>query len=238
MRLIILLFLFIFIITRNVQAQLPDKQLASAHKKIRKGKIIDKDDFERSDRTHWIIEMAPQPNSSVSVKNGKLVLDTKGGVTVWRNLSFTGNIIIEYDRRVVMEGGINDRLSDLNQFWMASDPMNKNLFTRNGILENYDSLLLYYVGMGGNTNKTTRFRKYENGKRELLQEFSDSLHLLQANTVYHITTIIKDGVTSFWVNDQCYFIYRDPHPLTSGYFGFRSTKSRQEIDNFKVSAIK
>lgn len=237
MRLTILL-LSILILSSDLQAQLPDSQLVSLHKKIKKEKTIDKDDFEKWDSSHWVIEMDPQPNSSVTVKNGKLVLDTKGGVTVWRKLLFTGNIVIEYDRKVILEGGINDRLSDLNQFWMAGDPSNKNLFTRKGVLESYDSLRLYYVGMGGNTNKTTRFRKYENGKRELLQEFSDSSHLLQADKVYHITTIIKDGITSFWVNDECFFIYHDPKPLTSGYFGFRSTKSRQEIDNFKVTAIK
>jgi rhamnogalacturonan endolyase len=183
----------------------------------------------------WVIEMAPLPGSAVYTKDNKLVLDTKGGVTVWLNQLLKNNLRIEYDRKVIAAGGVNNRLSDLNNFWMASDPRNKNLFTRNGVLESYDSLQLYYVGMGGNSNKTTRFRKYEgNGERRLLQEYTDSTHLLQANKVYHITIVVKDGATSYWVDGNRYFFYNDPAPLKEGYFGFRSTKSHQEISGFKV----
>ncbi|THU36031.1 methyltransferase [Niastella caeni] len=200
------------------------------------GTLIHSDNFTTSlDTSRWIVEMAPAPNSSVHTKNGNLVLDTKGGVTVWLKRLFKNNIRIEYDRVVVMAGGANDRLSDLNNFWMASDPRNKYLFTRQGVLESYDSLQLYYAGMGGNSNKTTRFRKYEgNGKRRLLQEFTDPAHLLQVNKVYHIAIVVKNGVTSYWVDGQCYFSYKDPAPLQEGYFGFRSTKSHQEITTFKV----
>jgi len=187
------------------------------------------------DTNRWTVEMAPAPNSSVYTQHGQLVLDTKGGVTVWLNQLLAKNIRIEYDRKVVMADGVNDRLSDCNNFWMAKDPRNKNLFTRNGVLESYDSLQLYYVGMGGNSNKTNRFRKYEgNGERRLLQEYTDTAHLLEANKVYHIAIVVKNGATSFWVNGQCYFSYKDPAPLQEGYFGFRSTKSHQEISGFRV----
>jgi rhamnogalacturonan endolyase len=118
---------------------------------------------------------------------------------------------------------------------MARDPHHTNLFTRSGILESYDSLQLYYVGMGGNSNRTTRFRKYEgNGQRTLLQEYTDTAHLLQPNKVYHITIIVKDNTTSFWVDGECYFISNDPALFKEGYFGFRSTKSHQEISKFRV----
>lgn len=200
------------------------------------GKLIIADDFSKplaADR--WVVEMAPLPNSSVYAKDNKLVLDTKGGVTVWLNRSLKSDFRIEYDRKVVVAGGINDRLSDVNNFWMAADPRNKNLFTRNGVLASYDSLQQYYVGMGGYTNKTTRFRKYEgNGERRLLQEYTDQAHLLQANKVYHIVIVVKDGITSYWVDGKCYFIYNDPAPLKEGYFGFRSTKSHQEVSGFRV----
>ena len=187
------------------------------------------------DSTQWVIEMAPAPNSSVYTQHGHLVLDTKGGVTVWFNHPLPRNVRIEFDRKVIVASGVNDRLSDCNVFWMARDPRNKNLFTHNGVLESYDSLQLYYVGMGGNTNRTTRFRKYEgNGQRTLLQEYTDSAHLLQANTVYHFLIVVFNGNISFWVNNQCFFKYKDAAPLQQGYFGFRSTKSHQEISNFKV----
>lgn len=200
------------------------------------GKLIWSDDFTAPlDPSHWKVEMAPAPGSSVYTKNDKLVLDTKGGVTVWFNQLLEKDIRIEYDRTVIMAGGANDRLSDLNNFWMASDPRNKNLFTRSGVLESYDSLRLYYVGMGGNSNRTNRFRKYEgDGERRLLQEYTDTAHLLQANKTYHIAIVVKNGVTSFWVDGQCHFLYKDPAPLQSGYFGFRSTKSHQEVSKFRV----
>jgi rhamnogalacturonan endolyase len=138
-----------------------------------------------------------------------------------------------------MEGAPNDRLSDLNQFWMATDPRKNDLFTRTGILKEYDSLSLYYVGMGGNSNSTTRFRKYEGGgQRTLVQEYKDSSHLLRANRTYTITIIMKDGTTTFAVDGLPYFTFQDPQPLKEGFFGFRSTRSRQEIDDFRLYRIK
>jgi hypothetical protein len=199
-------------------------------------KLIFSDDFNGPlDQKLWIPEIAPQPDSRVFVKNGQLILDTKGGVTIWLNKNLTGNVRIEYTRNVLVDTGRNDRLSDLNTFWMASDPNNKNLFTRNGVLERYDSLQLYYVGMGGNTNSTTRFRKYEgNGERTLLKEYKDSAHLLQSNTIYHIVIEVIDHVVRFSVNGNLFFDYNDPRVLKEGYFGFRSTKSRQAIDGIRI----
>jgi rhamnogalacturonan endolyase len=201
-------------------------------------KLIFYDDFEKLDTLLWRKEVDPQPRSDVYVKDGKLILDTKGGVTVWLDKLFKGNIEIEYTRKVLMEGNENDRLSDFNQFWMALDPAQENLFTRTGKFEEYDSLQLYYVGFGGNWNETTRFRKYHNGIRTLIQEYTDKDHLLEANKSYQVKTIVKDGATSFWIDGECYFHYSDTAALKEGYFGFRSTKSRQEISNFKVYQLK
>jgi rhamnogalacturonan endolyase len=205
-----------------------------------KEQLIFTDDFNKGlDTSNWISEIAPQPNSKVYVQKGKLVLDTKGGVTVWLNKKLQGNIRIEYTRKVVIDTGKNDRLSDLNMFWMASDPKSKNLFTRDGVLESYDSLRLYYVGIGGNSNSTTRFRKYQgNGERTLLQEYKDAAHLLQANKEYKIVIEVKGNTTTVSVNNNIFFSYNDDAILKEGYFGFRSTKSRQEIDEIKVYQLK
>lgn len=201
-------------------------------------KLIFTADFSKPiDDKLWVTEIEPKPGaiSSVNTKNNALILDTKGGVTVWLNKLLTGNIRIEYDRQVLVGNGTNDRLSDFNQFWMATDPHNSNLFTRNGKFEEYDNLQLYYVGMGGNTNKTTRFRKYESGgTKPIIKEYLDAPHLLKANKSYHIQIIVNKGVTSYWVDGECFFTWSDPSPLTSGYFGFRSTWSRQEIENLKI----
>ena len=191
------------------------------------------------DTTIWKVELQPAPGSIVKVVAGGLQLQTGAGVTVWLNKRLPGNIMITYDRKIVVQNGSFDRLSDLNQFWMASDPHHSNLFTRSGKLEDYDSLQLYYVGMGGNSNKTTRFRRYDGmGNRLLIGEFLDTAHLLKPNQTYHITTINNCGRVSFWVNGKLYFTYTDPAPLITGYFGFRSTKSNQIISNLKVYQLK
>jgi hypothetical protein len=201
------------------------------------GPLLYQDDFSRPlDPKTWIaeIEQKPGANSTVYTNNHALILDTKGGVTVWLNKKLTGNIRIDFDRTILLDTGRNDRLSDCNQFWMASDPNDDNLFTRSGKLQDYDNLDLYYVGMGGNTNKTTRFRKYANGTKPLIKEYLDKAHLLQKNKPYHISIRVQDGATTFIVNDEPFFTYTDPTPLTTGFFGFRSTWSRQEIRNLKI----
>lgn len=214
--------------------------LNSAAQKKEKATLIFFDSFTSIlDTSLWKAEIAPLPDSRVYVQHGQLFLDTKGGVTVWLNKKLKGNLRIEYLRKVVVDSGPNDRLSDLNTFWMASDPRNKNLFTRNGVLEHYDSLEMYYVGMGGNTNSTTRFRKYRgNGNRALLKEYTDKAHLLTANKEYHIVIEIIGNTVRYIVNGETFFEYKDPSVLKEGYFGFRSTKSRQSIDWIKIYQIK
>ena len=201
-----------------------------------KENLIFSDEFNDSlDNNLWIAEIAPQPNSTVYIRNGKLFLDTKGGVTVWLNRKLSGNIRIEAIRTVLVDGSMNARLSDLNTFWMATDPKNPNLFTRNGVLETYDSLQMYYVGMGGNSNSTSRFRKYEgNGVRTLLKEYKDSIHLLQPNKRYKITVELTGNLVRYSVDGEVWFEYNDTRVLKEGFFGFRSTKSKQAIDNIRI----
>jgi hypothetical protein len=182
--------------------------------------------------------MDSTPNSRVYVENGQLITDTEGGVTVWLNQILEGNYIIKYQRTVMIEDGINDRLSDLNQFWMASDPRNDNLFTRSGKFEEYNDLSQYYVGVGGNYNSTTRFRKYNGlGERIIIDEKNESDFLLKPNKTYLVKIEVNNGHISYWMDDKCYFEYEDAQPLTKGYFGFRSTWSRHHIDNIKIYTI-
>ncbi|ACU05036.1 DUF6250 domain-containing protein [Pedobacter heparinus] len=224
-----LLFLFlVFITTISSYAQTP-------------GKLIYKSDFSRPlDCKDWVAEIdnLPGHTSTVYTYSNALVLDTWGGVTVWLNKKLTGNIQIEYDRIVQMGKGCNDRIGDLNQFWMATDPKNASLFTRSGKFQEYDNLNLYYAGVGGNFNTTSRFRKYLTPtSKPVVKEYTDKEHLLEANKVYRIKIIVKNGTSSFWLNGECWFNYTDPSPLTSGYFGFRSLQSRQEIKNLRIYAL-
>lgn len=198
------------------------------------GAVLFEDNFTARSN-NWIIETPSSVNSNITFTGGKLVIDVNAGATVWFDKKLSGNICIEYKRKVIVTGGKNDRLSDLNTFWMANDPSNKNLFTRSGVFSEYDSLLLYYVGIGGNSNTTTRFRKYEGtGERRLLSEHLDKSHLLQPNKEYTIHITVWNGTSRFYVDGVEYFSYTDPNPIPEGYAGFRTVQSRQEIRNFKI----
>lgn len=225
----------ILLITTASPAQ---KIHTSSNNTFKKKKLLYHDDFNNN-VGNWVVETPPSENSEVSVRDGTLLIDVENGATVWFNKKLRGNIMIEYTRTVVMKGGRNDRLSDFNMFWMANDPRNKNLFTRTGIFQEYDSLLLYYVGIGGNTNTTTRFRKYEgNGTRKLHLEHLDNRHLLLANKEYRIQIIVYKGASKVIVDGEEYFSFTDPDPIPEGYFGFRTVQSRQVIDDFKVYQLK
>lgn len=208
-------------------------------REVSKGELLFSEDFSgKLDTTTWVIEMAPLPNSSVTVDGGNLVIDTKGGVTVWLNKKLSGNYIIRYSRTVKVEGKINDRLSDLNQFWNATDPANQLLFTRSGVFEEYHNLLSYYVGFGGNHNTTTRFRRYDGtGERVIVGEHVVPPFLLEPNKTYLIETRVINGNISFWVNGVLYFEFTDPEPIEAGYFGFRSTWSRHHVDFIRIYRV-
>ena len=202
-------------------------------------KQLFQDQFEtKIDTTHWFCEIKKTTDNNVFIENGQLVIDVSKGATVWFKKKLKDKWLIEFDRTVPMQAGKNDRLSDFNVFWQATDPHAKQLFGRDPDFALYDSLSLYYVGVGGNYNSTTRFRKYQgNGERTLLQEFADAEHLLAANKVYHCRLMMLRDTLYFYLNDVLFFTYKDPNPLKKGYFGFRTTQSRHLIGNFKVYKI-
>lgn len=233
----LILFVSLPLLSTQVAAQSPTKNILETRSgAYRISKLLFKDDFKLN-ANNWIIE-AP-PTSKITIANSELIIDADGGTTVWFKKKLSGNIMIEYKRKVIMNNGRNDRLSDLNQFWMATDPVEKNLFTRTGVFTEYDSLLLYYVGFGGNTNTTTRFRKYTgNGERILYNDLTDSAHLLEPNKEYLIRITVYKGTTKFFVDNKEFFSFNDAHPLKEGYFGFRTTESRQSVNDFKVYRLK
>jgi hypothetical protein len=200
------------------------------------GTVVFSDDFSKPlNSNSWLSELESIEGSRVFTQNGKLIIDASAGVTVWYKKPLQGNLTIEYNWTVLLDSGRNDRLSDLNQFWMAMDPNRADLFTRTGKFEKYDSLQLYYVGFGGNRNTTTRFRKYlGDGRKPVLKEYLDAPHLLVANHPYHIVISVKNGRTSFSVDGEVLFDFADPNPLKYGYFGFRSTQARHAIDHFRI----
>ncbi|MSU48133.1 MAG: hypothetical protein EXS37_03425 [Opitutus sp.] len=190
-----------------------------------------------ADLKSWLVEQ--MPGGTVVTRDGSLVIEDAGGCTVWFREKITVPVEISYDVSVVVRGGTHDRLSDLNCFWMAADPKSPNAMPsgRSGKFSDYDSLLTYYVGYGGNNNTTTRFRRYDGTPaRPLLPEhdLSSKQVLLEPNKIYRIRLVARDGVAEFWRDGEKIFSWRDPSPLASGWFGFRTVRSHLEIRNFKV----
>ncbi|NJL82493.1 MAG: hypothetical protein HC890_05170 [Chloroflexaceae bacterium] len=169
--------------------------------------------------------------------------------------------MIEYDAIPIEAGGSNDRVSDLNQFWMAQERDGSPLkFTRKGVFAEYFDLKLYYVSIGGWDNTRTTFRR-QNGRgcaqcgqavgREILGIYcaqsanqvcaaslsSEPGYFLAGNQTYRIAIALLNGRITFTVNGQPFFVYDDSEPFASGYFGFRTLQSHIQIDNFRVWSL-
>jgi len=197
-------------------------------------KILFQDNFG-GNLTNWVVEFEQAENTNIKLIDNKLDLSSSKGATVWFNHKLSGNIMITYNAMIIDAGGKNDRVSDLNAFWMASEPNKKNPFGRDGHFEAYDNLNLYYAGVGGHYNKFTRFRKYSsNGNKPVLKEYSDAAHLLVGNKKYSIKIIVNNGLIQYYLNDELYWELKDETPYNEGYFGFRTTVSHQQFENFKV----
>jgi hypothetical protein len=190
-----------------------------------------------ADLSLWVVEQAP--GGRVITHDGALIIEDVAGCTVWFRRKLTAPVEISYDITAAPKGGPHDRVSDVNCFWMASDPMTSDgrPAPRSGKFAEYDSLRTYYVGMGGNNNRTTRFRRYGgDGTKPLLPEhdLKEKRFLLEPNKTYRIRVVARDGVAEFWRDGEKIFAFRDPAPLTNGWFGFRTVKSRLEIRNFSI----
>ena len=195
----------------------------------------------------WRVE-SESADYKVTLRGDTCELLSPKGLTLWRKQKIQQGTTIEYDACIVDEGQPGDRLSDLNAFWMASDPKAKDIWSRanwrSGIFTRCYTLQMYYLGYGGNYNSTTRFRRYNGDEAgvsdatkrpTILKEYTDKAHLLKPNHWYHIkieSTIT--GRTRFYVNGERIVDYLDAEPLKEGWFGFRTTLSRARITNFKA----
>lgn len=204
----------------------------------KKAKVIFYDDFQRDSKL-WVAEFEQAGTSSMQISQGKLDLIATAGGTVWYKNKLKGNIMITYSATVVDAGGKNDRVSDMNTFWMATNPTSENINNQSGKFDSYDNLHLYYAGIGGHDNQTTRFRKYTgNGQKAVLKEYTDKAHLLEGNKKYAIKIIVNNGLVHYFVNDNLFWEYQDDAPYKEGYFGFRTYISHQIYEDFKVYQLR
>ena len=203
--------------------------------------VIYANDFKTGTADFMIEQEQP---AVVTAKAGVLSIDAPAGVTVWLKQKLGGPVSIEYDATAVQQGGPNDRVSDLNCFWMADTAERRGdlLATpRSGQFADYDTLTCYYVGYGGNANTTTRFRRYigQKSNRPLRpgDEYTDAAHLLKPNASVHLKLIADGHRVAFWRDGERLFSMDDVRPYRDGWFGFRSVKSHLEIRNLVVRRL-
>lgn len=203
--------------------------------------LLVSDDFDRS-LDLWSAEL--EKGGTVQARDGKLEIDVPGGCTVWLKQKLEGPILVEYEATVIKAGGPDDRVGDLNCFWMARDARSPDdIFAtrRSGAFADYDQLRCYYVGLGGNANTTTRFRRYigEKGNRPILPEHDLSARefMLVPNVAQKIQLIAAGQEIAYYRDGRRLFAYRDPAPYTSGWFAFRTTWNHMAVRNFHVYAL-
>ncbi|WP_319937488.1 DUF6250 domain-containing protein [Sphingomonas cannabina] len=198
-----------------------------------------RDDFRR-DLSQWAVE-AERP-AKVSVRDGILDIDAPAGITLWFRPELQAPVTIDYRVLAVAEDGPNDAVSDVNAFWMATDPAAPDESVldrpRSGAFAEYDTLRTYYVGIGGNRNTTTRLRRYVGraGDRPILPQHdrSDRAALLEPNRWTHVRLIADGRHIAVERDGKLLFALDDAEPYLHGHFGLRTTKSHLRIRDFTV----
>ena len=196
--------------------------------------------YARRPLADWVVE-AEDPAARVTERGGIIDIDTAKGLTLWWRKPVTAPVVIRFEAMAVSTGGANDQVSDLNAFWMARDPDGGSVLAhrRSGAFADYDSLRTYYVGIGGNRNSTTRFRRYVGraGDRPLLPEHDkrDAADMLVPNR-WTVIRLIADGRTVAVERDgRRVFTLDDAAPYTSGQFGLRTTWSHLRIRRLSIT---
>ena len=133
------------------------------------GGVLESDDFK--DLDDWVVQLEDKGDAGkakVEAREGKLDCFVPGvGCTVWFKKKLKTRTAITYE--VVCPAPASESRdlapSDLNQFWMATDPADagRGLFDAeryDGGFGSYDKMHGYYASTGGGRNTTTRFRRY------------------------------------------------------------------------------
>lgn len=191
-------------------------------------------------RDMWIVEQ--KADGEVKFSEAGIEISDSSGCTVWFKPLLKQPLNIEYQLAVIDNGGPYDRVSDMNVFWLATDPEHPdNIFfegnKRSGQFRQYDSLRLYYVGAGGHNNTRTRFRRYDGkGNRPLEAEHDLSSRdvLLTPNIINTVRIEVDGKRVKYLLNGNIIYDILDENPLHQGWFGFRTWRSHQLISDFKI----
>ena len=191
----------------------------------------------------WRVEM--EKDGVVEAVDGKLRIDVPLGATVWFEPELQAPLRISYTVTPVAAGGPNDEVSDVNCFWMATDPRagRGDFFDvrgRTGKFDTYHELRCYYAGIGGNRNTTTRFRRYvgDPDDRPLLPQHDlGEGHLLRPNVPVRIELVVIGDLVQMWRDGEVLFELVDPQPYGRGRFGFRTVTNHMVVEDFAVHRL-
>jgi hypothetical protein len=202
-------------------------------------RLLHSDDFHSLDQ--WAVE-SEQP-ASVTVKDGAVDIDTPAGLTLWFKPRLAGPLEIEFDAIAVSAGGPNDQVSDLNVFWMASNRDGSAPFPgqRSGSFADYNDLLAYYAGLGGNRNRTSRFRRYigDPQQRPLRPEhdLSTADVLLVPNKKQTILLVANRNTIEYKRDGRTLFRLDDAAAYTEGWFALRTTWSHLRVSRLRIRSL-
>ena len=224
----------------GLAAMVASPALAGPVEPYRRGKRLYADDFEHG-LGQWALES--EKSAQVTTQGRVLDIDTPAGLTLWFRPELAGPVMIEYEAQAVSAGGPNDRVSDLNAFWMARDASGESplIHPRSGAFADYDTLKTYYVGQGGNGNTSTRFRRYVGrpGDRPLLPQHDHAAadEMLVANRWQTVRLIADGRLIEYWNDGRKLFELNDAEPYTRGWFGLRTTQSHLRVRRFRVFGL-
>jgi len=222
---------------------------AGTESEQRVASLLYADDFV-AESDNWQFE-----GTGASFSGGKLHMYGRK-VSAWFKQKLSGNVMVEYDIEMLRSALTRSptKTESMNSFFMATDPANPAHFfagsaaRSDGTFSKYDGLDLYYVGYGSNQNTTSRFRKYKNGVRQILTEYTVQPNLLdEPGRTYHVRQVQYEGTFEYWVDEndgrglRKIVDYNDATdgddngpPYTSGYFAFRGAGGNYNADNFRV----
>lgn len=190
------------------------------------GNLLASDDFENLDNWDVQIQQRASGNAaSVRVRNNTLDCILPGrGCTIWYKRKLPSRVTITYDvlcptHEPAIDGVVP---RDINNFWMASDPMDSELglfdaSRYDGKFGSYDKMHGYYASTGGRDNRTTRMRRYP---RTINKHPADHLalsdkddrpgYLIVPDQIMKVQLVSYDDVVQYIVDGKLvYQIQRD-----------------------------
>ncbi|MFC2076686.1 DUF6250 domain-containing protein [candidate division KSB1 bacterium] len=196
------------------------------------------DDFALDLRYWWWEGGEPK------IDDGELCLDGRGPSILWCRIPFRGKISIEYTARAILGLGGNDRLSDLNFYWMTSHrskQMDVQQFFESrsaGELDPDGNYRAYRLENGGDDNRVTRLVRFDpDSGRTVLVEYRDRNLLLEPNQDYRYRLLIGYWLLEVYRDDELVLRIDDPNLITPGYFGLASQDSHVHFDNVRVDYL-